>query len=664
MKFIRFGVLCLLGLFVVTTLKSEIPVVALKGMTSSITQPDKGVKQNYVTLSPALGALYWNSPFFKNIYLFAPASDPLKKLVTELFHVHVDGSFDVTRLYLKLAFYFDATIIGDLAGPIYHIMQQFASLDEEAKKTKRGYLIQNLQLVINNYITLDFMKAKRDVIQKSFVHHHQLKLESLEKELQGIELEIYSITEDAIRHGVAKRDPRLNVLLLNEKKLRTQTEHMRESIAKEREAIERKTDEILTSNDKIIIEFMKNVQSFGELVATIVNGELDGDYPFGMTIATLLAFLWKKCDDVEQLRLYLDSVARNLKIKPEDLYAWPSPMTEYTYEDYKRLQSSGRAAIANFSIDDLIFVRLAYDLYDNPLPPKVSMIGNAVYQGIEFPDCGETSLRNLLNVLSYDQKARVFNLDIIKALQQESSSEKQPTVLDFYRAYPSTTKIKDRNTHNAWADVVSELPGRIEYNKRNKCDIDGAFNNMMNVIHALFPEIRSLQDMATRLKQYQIEMIIDESNLRDSSEKKDRVGSVLLKIKKPPYFIEFPLTWHFWPHHFELDFPLEKYTPFSQGYMVPVQSNVYDFTPVKIFILSLFGDDLELKSSLFVSRHGSKPGFPYLYLFPLDTDKQKIEVATTVNEQGLSEVCKEFILNLSNNVFKRHDSSFRIIWQC
>ena len=129
------------------------------------------------------------------------------------------------------------------------------------------------------------------------------------------------------------------------------------------------------------------------------------------------------------------------------LYSWPDKMPEYTRADYEKLKALTDPNVINkLSLDDLVFARFGYDLYDNPLPPKVDMIGNAHYQGKEFSDCGETSLRNLLNVLCYDNIEKKFDLGILKTLLLGSTN---PKLFEFYARYAITAKIKDNQAHDA-----------------------------------------------------------------------------------------------------------------------------------------------------------------------------------------------------------------------
>ena len=50
------------------------------------------------------------------------------------------------------------------------------------------------------------------------------------------------------------------------------------------------------------------------------------------------------------------------------------------------------------------------------LPPHTKMLNSVKYRGLEFPDCGETSLRNLINALIYDNDHGTFNIEKLKKL--------------------------------------------------------------------------------------------------------------------------------------------------------------------------------------------------------------------------------------------------------
>ena len=120
----------LIQLTIISTCFAEVQLVHLKGAS-------KAINPKFCELSPAIGALYWYSPFIKNIYSYGPSS-ATKNLIQDLFSILVDGTFDCTHLYFNIARYLNPKDIGTVVAllqkrisPIEEIDNRFKKIEEE-----------------------------------------------------------------------------------------------------------------------------------------------------------------------------------------------------------------------------------------------------------------------------------------------------------------------------------------------------------------------------------------------------------------------------------------------------------------------------------------------------------------------------------------------------
>jgi hypothetical protein len=170
----------------------------------------------------------------------------------------------------------------------------------------------------------------------------------------------------------------------------------------------------------------------------------------------------------------------------------------------------------------------------------------AIYHGKEFPDCGETSLRNFFNLISYNNNSKSYDKGILELL---GANEK---LMSFYTNFDTIKKQfngytdKDGIFHeprNEWAEVVSDLECVI-YEKNNeskKYEIGSKFNdekvhNILNVIRKI-TRIKDWEDfnkiLSPILKNFKL-------TYEDSSTSNDNINiyiTININLNKYEWFI-------------------------------------------------------------------------------------------------------------------------------
>ncbi len=514
----------------------ELSVVNLKGMTASVASPDTGVKKEFESMSPTVGALIWYSPFLKNIYDYAPDHEPLTSLIRELLYVHTDGTFDVTRSHKKFAYYIDAEFIGQVVGTLAQCHRH---------KLSPQYFLERWQGTI--IPSLAARKERRLTVLMG-------ELGGLQKQAQALAQEQRSLPRTMGRHKdkpPSAAEKERNAALSKNLELFAQ---QKEILSKE---VSKLTDALHGAEN---LFFGAASSSVGASIAALIEQEQQGKQPYDLTICIFLAILWKYANTIDDLRLYLDTVAATLAIPPDVLYTWPAIMVPYARADYERLKRlQYPAEIGTLSIDDILFLPLGYDLYENPLPPAIAMIGNAMYQGVRFPDCGETSLRNFMNALLYDPITREFDRAIVQGLtggDTQADNYHIRALRAFYAQYYNAEYIQANKAHNDWARVVSAIPG-VAYNKQPGCDIKPGFDTMLRVIQALCPGVQTLEDIARIVEPYGVQVAFFSAYPLDGPHAHYVNNSIQIAIHKQKSGARQPdvLLWDFYENHYKMSFP-------------------------------------------------------------------------------------------------------------
>ena len=315
-------------------------------------------------------------------------------------------------------------------------------------------------------------------------------------------------------------------------------------------------------------DLQKSIAVFGKLIADALSIELSGTYQPGTVIDILLAFLWNKFSTPQEFDRYMASL---LKTLDADSITMPLSSEMFTKNDYEKLRDlKDPQRILALTTDELVYVTLGYNLYDNKLPQHTKMLNSVKYQGLEFPDCGETSLRNLINALIYDPAHGTFNIDLLKKM------DAIPSVINYYTRYQSPTALSlaEQESHDEWANVVSGLPD-VKYGKNGICDIEPGIANMLCVIKNLFAGIASFEDLIKVLK----EKLDVHVTLKSSQPLTCDFDNIVTLSVQKDWFTQFDLVWQFDKGHFELKYPDKKEISFATTYCDALEQRTHVSKP-------------------------------------------------------------------------------------
>jgi hypothetical protein len=89
----------------------------------------------------------------------------------------------------------------------------------------------------------------------------------------------------------------------------------------------------------------------------------------------------------------------------------------------------------------------------------------------EFPDCVETTLRNLINIFIYDKNTRKFDLFMLKKLNTYIDLN------DYYNKYNNLESQLTDQARNTWAQLITENINKYNIDNEKKINFNKNINN-------------------------------------------------------------------------------------------------------------------------------------------------------------------------------------------
>lgn len=146
--------------------------------------------------------------------------------------------------------------------------------------------------------------------------------------------------------------------------------------------------------------------------------------------------------------------------------------------------------------------------YNRDIPPichtKLSQYKNSL-----IPDCGESTLRNMINIFIWDKKKACFNVNKLAQLFPNIKTG----IIDFYQRFNSFESVLSQTAHNEWMSVCSSIDG-VKYlfpPGNPNVEIAPGFYNFKNIICTMFG-VPELEDFIKRLRPPTLNITIEDSN--------------------------------------------------------------------------------------------------------------------------------------------------------
>lgn len=176
-----------------------------------------------------------------------------------------------------------------------------------------------------------------------------------------------------------------------------------------------------------------------------------GYFSPSMPLIILQALLYKKTEgDRTMTRRYYEYLQKHL-----DCLAFPLPETwkldAFSYGQRKtflqEFASTAPAADVHQMYERYVLLKLLLVGY-----PPIDSYSDATIKDVEFTDCMDTALRNLINFLAYSPHTERFEVAL---LEQRLGTTVHPSIKAFYATHNDPSTVADKKVRDDWAATVS-----------------------------------------------------------------------------------------------------------------------------------------------------------------------------------------------------------------
>lgn len=224
-------------------------------------------------------------------------------------------------------------------------------------------------------------------------------------------------------------------------------------------------------------------------------------YPKHIALHGLLGYMWRICNSKAQV-IAIMREAELLKptITHKDKFIRAAlDVTKYTRDDYESIKEKSHP-----TFEELAFAGYGYEIFEKPNPEMI-IYSNADIAPTEeekqrypylkthhpYPDCGETALRNLFNLVAF-KGAGEFD----GTLLPHFDTPHMGNVRKFYQDFPNISSQKHSSSNTAWSTIVSNLnetpnslhsenPMDVRYDGYTNIKASLGMKNILNVIAKL-----------------------------------------------------------------------------------------------------------------------------------------------------------------------------------
>ncbi len=581
--------------------------------------------------SPIYGALAWHSPYLLNLWQLDSES-ATANLVQQLFNLQFDGvTFDVSGIPANMISHLSCENIGYIIGLLYNyeqainiyqkqVAENTALLQAEIHRTEKARQKDLSGHEAQQGETSPRAEQQRtpspDRIEQDASSPRSKAGKKLPRPISPFQEkqrefakykneEPLRIKKELVDKLIAYLDT-LNPVLIKKNIVTyysSQIAHLEADIAREQDAEKvqilqrKKTDlESKLATEQSADTIMLRAYSEGKnaFVKDIVGSMLDTRYLPHNTTLLLLACMWKKANNFEDIMHYMYGVYSALDNKaalftsrinttlgmtqvstathtfesqPVDIASSISYQTftsilmpiidvpPYSAAEYQILMQRNPAELFT-NLADYACAFLCFNIFGDAnftlLPPEVSMIMQTQYGETTFPDCGETSLLKFFTAVLYNPVEKNWNHQFLDAINADQKLKK--FFIDF-----SPSSLSTQDAHNAWAQVVSGKAD-VDYTRANRCEINAGANNMLKVIAALIPGATTFDNLARILTSNGVQInftspvaIAWNENMQVDRAYIEKSKSIPIQLIKNE--IPLQLNWQFYPGHFHLSFP-------------------------------------------------------------------------------------------------------------
>lgn len=225
--------------------------------------------------------------------------------------------------------------------------------------------------------------------------------------------------------------------------------------------------------------FTEDLPRLVDAVAHCANGRSDGN-DRQLAVAALTLLLSYRITGASDVCEYLDGIAASA---PDCLSSAGRAFVARRAVDAEAAIEPRPGEIETVALETFLSSRV-----ESPAPLLASTRYANVTVGdrhLWFPDCGESNLRNFLNLILYERTTQTYDWQRLTRLDPPVDAR----VLAFYQRHPRVADTCAQRVHDEWATAMADLGASVEYllpYDRPVCEIGPGAENMAAVLKVLF----------------------------------------------------------------------------------------------------------------------------------------------------------------------------------
>jgi hypothetical protein len=246
-------------------------------------------------------------------------------------------------------------------------------------------------------------------------------------------------------------------------------------------------------------------------------------YPENIVVISLLSFLMKVADNTTF------KLSKTLPLLMDGGYVPPTDINKGFYERYKGnfpdiIREFGTSSVRPQDLEMAFFLAKGFDMYENLVPEPVKYSQNITITGgpEAFSDCGETSLRNFFMLLLSAGNGGSASMEKMRTLEDKVYRNRIASInnesdFNHYEPYqrfkafiinhPNIIDGTSRETHSAWAEIVSDLNvnspalgiNRVQYGRKKTGAIVEGYEIKSNFLSAQAISIFNMFNVLARI---------------------------------------------------------------------------------------------------------------------------------------------------------------------
>jgi hypothetical protein len=403
--------------------------------------------EDFSHLSPIHGAIGWETDYFRRMWERGSDAYSTIKLVKKIYHLEA-GNFDVTT---------------------------FKSMRKIILPEKMGILIGAIEKIRRDgegQVSLSHDEFKERLVQEIKIEKQIKDIEDQEKVL-GKELK-------ALNNNLRKLREEGNDASSLEQEIKTKAEE-KEQLKQQRTGLQKRAIGVQDfgggkGGRAALSEFLDDLtNSLYECGFFVFEEGYKALFAPFTTYIILLGVIYRNVESREYFETFFDSLTIGLGVEQGELFNLEKPLSDWLADIFSvrkkddvkmyidsQIKEQVEASDSDLlswiyeNYEEVVFNELMDQYYLIDIPIQSAHFYGTRFNGQTFTDCCENAVRAITNLMFYDAEQRRFDREMLLPDLADSVHE---DIVAFYEKYSSADIVDNKEIHDDWAVITSNLPG-------------------------------------------------------------------------------------------------------------------------------------------------------------------------------------------------------------